>query len=262
VVYEPTAIRRKAHADADAMQILALGELAVTDLQQRAMQRLVHQEARKQANIESITEQAIKDIPESANAAAVEEDWLAYFFSQCELVSDTEMQVVWAKLLSAEATNPGSFSKRTVELVARLEKDDAALFTLIAQYVWQFSTPVPMIFDLTSAIYKDAGITFDGLAHLEALGLIQYQPLSSYAREWQSGAMLCLTSYFDEVLLIDNLSGAPLSLPTGHCCLTKAGQELYRVCGPKKNVEFLEFVLMRWANEGRTVFSPLRYKAN
>lgn len=261
VLYEPTAIRRKASAEADALQLRTLGELAATDLQKRAMQRLLHQEERKQANIESITEQAIKDVPETANSSALGEDWLAYFFSQCELVSDTEMQVVWAKLLSGEATSPGSFSKRTVELVARMEKKDAALFTLFAQFVWNFGQPAPVVFDHKTPIYKDAGITFDGLAHLEALGLIQFQSLTGYSREWPAGSLFGLVTYFDEALIIENLSGAPLSLTTGQCVLTKAGQELFRVCGAKKNLEHMHHVLTRWADEGKLLYSPLRYRA-
>lgn len=261
VLYEPTAIRRKAHAEAEALQIRTLGELAATDLQERAMQRLVRQEERKQVNIERITEQAIKELPDTANASEVGEDWLAYFFSQCELVSDTDMQVVWSKLLVGEATSPGSFSKRTVELVAKLEKDDAALFTSFAQFVWQFSQPTPVVLDFKNTIFKDAGITFDALTHLDALGLIQFLPLSSYTREWGAEGTMCLVSYFDEHLLLERSPGAPLSLTTGQCLLTKAGQELFRVCGAKKNLEFMYHVLMRWADEGKVFYSPLRGQA-
>src|ERR1700704_2211088 len=58
IIYEPTRIRRRAHADADAEKIKALAQVELRDVERRALERLVHQEARKQENIEAITAQA------------------------------------------------------------------------------------------------------------------------------------------------------------------------------------------------------------
>ncbi|WP_048608561.1 hypothetical protein [Providencia rettgeri] len=55
VLYEPRRIRKKAEAEAEAEKIKALAGIELTEIQQRGIERLVHQEARKQENIESIT---------------------------------------------------------------------------------------------------------------------------------------------------------------------------------------------------------------
>ena len=54
-VYRPTHIRRVAQAEADAAKIHALARIEVSEIERRAMDRLVHEEGRKQENIERIT---------------------------------------------------------------------------------------------------------------------------------------------------------------------------------------------------------------
>ena len=146
IVYEPTRIRRKAHAEAEAAKIKTVTEIELRDIEHRAIERLVHQEARKQDNIESITAQAATALPDDAKVDALDEDWVAHFFKQCDTVSDKEMQSLWARLLTGEATKPGTFSKRTVDFISTIDKKDAALFTAFVQFVWMFDEPNPLIY--------------------------------------------------------------------------------------------------------------------
>lgn len=100
VIYEPYHIKRKARAEAEAEKIKALAKIELTELEQRALDRFVHQETRKQANIEQITAQAAASLPSDAQVENLDEDWIAHFFKQCDTVSDKEMQSLWARLLS------------------------------------------------------------------------------------------------------------------------------------------------------------------
>jgi len=52
IIYEPYHIKRKARAEAEAEKIKAIARIELTELEQRAVNRFVHQEARKQSNIE------------------------------------------------------------------------------------------------------------------------------------------------------------------------------------------------------------------
>ena len=65
-------------------------------------------------------------------------DWMANFFDKCRIISDEEMQGLWAKVLSGEANAPGSYSKRTVNFLASMDKEDAALFTALCGFAWSF----------------------------------------------------------------------------------------------------------------------------
>ena len=55
VLYEPRRIRKRAEAEADAEKIKALAGIELSEIQQRGIERLVQQEARKQENIGSLT---------------------------------------------------------------------------------------------------------------------------------------------------------------------------------------------------------------
>jgi hypothetical protein len=172
VLYEPTRVRRAAQAEADAERIKALARVELTALQERAVERLVHQEERKQQNIEDITSQAASRLPPDASPEQLDEDWVAHFFKQCETVSDKEMQSLWAKLLAGEAAKPTTYSKRTVDFVTAMDKRDAALFTLLGRFVWSLGDPTPLILDPSADFLKAIGLTFTSLKHLDAIGLV------------------------------------------------------------------------------------------
>jgi len=84
VLYEPTRIKKKAHAEAEAEKIKALASIEVDEIQQRGIDRLIHQETRKQKNIENITASAVLALPDNAKTEELEEDWIAHFFDRCE----------------------------------------------------------------------------------------------------------------------------------------------------------------------------------
>ncbi len=92
VLYEPRRIRKKAEAEAEAEKIKALAGIELNEIQQRGIERFVQQEARKQANVESITAQAASQLDASAKTENLEEDWIAHFFDKCDKVSDEDMQ--------------------------------------------------------------------------------------------------------------------------------------------------------------------------
>jgi Protein of unknown function (DUF2806) len=48
----------------------------------------------------------------------VNDDWITNFFDKCRIVSDEEMQQIWAKVLAVEANKPGTYSKRTVNFLS------------------------------------------------------------------------------------------------------------------------------------------------
>ncbi len=52
VIYESVHIKRKARAEAEAEKIKALARIELSEIEHRAVERFVHQEARKQENIE------------------------------------------------------------------------------------------------------------------------------------------------------------------------------------------------------------------
>ena len=180
VLYEPRRIKEKAKAEAEAQEILALEEVKVDELKYRTMHRLVHEELGKQNNMESIIGKAIPSVSDEAKPDKIEDDWIANFFDKCRLISDHEMQALWAKILAGEANSPGKFSKKTVNLVANLDKSDAEAFTKLCRFGISRDRFYPLIYDLEQSIYSDNGILFVTLSNLESIGLIKFDPLNGF----------------------------------------------------------------------------------
>ena len=102
VLYEPTRIKRKAIAEAEAKKIHALVDTEIHDIQKRALERFVREETIKQQNIESITEKTFEKLEDNAKPEEIENDWISNFFDKIKFISDDEMQDLWAKLLAGE----------------------------------------------------------------------------------------------------------------------------------------------------------------
>ena len=88
----------------------------------------------------------------------MEDDWVTNFFDKSRIVSDEEMQSIWAKVLAGEANAPGSYSKRTVNLLGDLDTRDAELFQSLCRFGWFVGEFTPLVFDPQATIYSDLGI--------------------------------------------------------------------------------------------------------
>jgi hypothetical protein len=124
----PYQIKRVAQAEAEADLIRAKSEIRISDLQRRAVQRVIAEEGKKQENMEAITQKALPLLEDKSQPQNLNDDWLAHFFEGGRIVSDQEMQQLWAKVLADEANSPGAFSKRTVSFLSTLEKREAVMF--------------------------------------------------------------------------------------------------------------------------------------
>src|SRR5690242_11123062 len=87
-IFRPYQLVRIAKAQAEAERISAESQIQITDLQKRALHRFLHEEGRKQANIEAITQKAIPLLEEQGSPDQLQEDWVASFFDKARIVSD------------------------------------------------------------------------------------------------------------------------------------------------------------------------------
>ena len=242
--FAPYQIKRVAKAEAEAAIIKAESELAITDLQRRAMHRFFDEEAKRQHNIETITEKAIPRLVDNSSPEAVEDDWVTNFFDKSRIVSDSKMQDLWARVLAGEANSPGSYSKRTVNLMGDLDKSDAELFMKLCSFGWIIGNFTPLIFDTQAKIYNDNGINFGSVIHLESLGLIQFESLSGYNRQKLPKNFTVL--YCSKPLHLTMPKDVDNELLIGQVLLTRAGQELAAICESPGIAEFREYVEGQW----------------
>ena len=255
VLYEPRRIRRKAKAESEAAIISAKAETAVdiikaeseieiADLHQRTVQRRIKEDMRDQKNMEAIITQAVPDVNEEAKPDSMENDWIANFFDKCRIVSDSEMQSLWSRVLAGEANAPGTYSKRTVNLLSDLDKSDAELFTQFCGFGWMIGNFTPLVFDERAEIYTKHGIDFDTLSHLESIGLVQFSGIAGFQRGNLPKGFVVL--YYRRPLLLEMPKDADNELDIGKVLLTKIGQELAPISGSKPVAGFYEYVKDRW----------------
>lgn len=258
-VFKPYQIRRVAEAEGQAEKIREVARLEITDLQRRALHRFICEEAQKQANIENITQKALPEVSQDARPQDVQNDWITNFFDQCRLISDEEMQRLWAKVLAGEANRPGTHSKRTVGLLSSLDKSDAELFKKFCTFCWCFgevnpvgeATPTPVVYDFNADIYKKVGVTFTELTHLNDIGLIHFETYSGFGLPGRPQKIVVF--YYGTAVIIEFPKPKDNSMETGHVLLTKAGKELARLCDSQPHGEYFKYVVKKWRKEGLMV---------
>ena len=191
---KPWQIRRVAKAEADAEKIKALAEIETDELRRRALVRFVGEETKKQSNMESITGKATGLLNEDAEPQHMDNDWISNFFDKCRLISNEEMQTLWAKVLAGEANSPGKYSKRTVNFLSAIDKVDATMFTALCRFVWFIGDFVPLIFNESDDIYQKYGISFNSLMHLDEVGFINFQHITGFKKAGlEREALFCIT---------------------------------------------------------------------
>ena len=242
--YEPRRIRKAAEAEAEAAITKAQAEIEITDLHRRAEQRRIEEDARYQKNMEDITAKAIRRLNENASPENMDNDWIANLFDKCRIVSDGEMQSLWARVLATEANTPGTLSKRTVNLLSDFDKSDAELFTKFCGFCWIIRDVTPLVFNTEADIYNKHGINFDTLIHLETIGLIQFDARGFRLSNVHESVQV---DYYDKRLRLELPQDLNRnSFYIGTALLTKIGKELALICGSHPVDGFYEYVRQAW----------------
>lgn len=243
-IFEPWQIERIAKAEAKADLIRAESDIKITDLHRRAMHRFVEEEAIRQGNMESITKKALPQLQEQSDPSKMQDDWVANFFDKSRIVSDLEMQELWAKVLAGEANAPGSYSKRTVNFLAGMDKRDAELFQSLCRFGWFIGNFTPLIFEAQAEIYQKHGINFETLTHLDSIGLLQFNSIAGFIKQGFPDDFV--VAYCGRLLTLSMRNQKKKTLPTGRVLLTSVGRELATVCVAQGIPDFYDYVKDKW----------------
>lgn len=250
--FKPSQIKRVAKAEAEADKIRAVANLEITELRQRSLRRFVNEETMKQKNIEEITKKALPMLKPIAKPQDVQKDWIVDFFDKSRLVSDEKMQDLWARILSSEANAPESFSKRTLSVVASLDKSDAIKFNSLCNFVVNISGFLtPLVVDVSSKIYPNNGINFEILKHLDSINLISFESVAGYKRKELDKKIQI--QYQDTRFAIEFQNEGKNALTIGHVIFTNVGLELSKICGSSKVADFPKYILEKLNKRGQEI---------
>ena len=259
-IYEPTKIRRKAKAQADAALIKAETDIKKKELLTRAVNRFVFQEMRRQENIENIIEIAVENLPETVSEDPVDKDWISRFFDDCKDVSNEELQNIWGRLLAGEVALPGYCSRKTMAILKELSSYDANIFNNICPLIWASADgglfiPCISYHTINSQLIK-FGINFDDLLHIDSLGLMHIK--LDIGLDVNVGDQLKYSN------INHNCTGSITSSATiAILPLTKSGVELFSAPMTKPNWQYYdEIINMFMKSYGIFLACPLFEKLN
>ncbi|HEM6962609.1 TPA: DUF2806 domain-containing protein [Legionella pneumophila] len=242
LMYKPRSIKNIACAQAEADKIRPQSEIEIAEIRENALKRVVYEEVRNQKNINNIVQLACEGLKQDADASKIDDDWISHFFDKCKIISNAEMQSLWGRLLSSEANQPGSISRKTIELVSGLDKNDAQLFTNFCSFLASDGAGqiFPIILNTDHILYKSRGINFETLTHLEHLGLISFNPVTGFGFDISSQEYMLLYNHYLIKLRFTQLTN---NLPTGLALLTRSGKQLAPISGYQTTEEILNYFI-------------------
>ena len=249
--FKPYQIEQVAKAEAKAALIRTEAEIAIADLKLRALSRFSAEETRKQLNMENITRKAFSHLDDAASPGDMEDDWITNFFDKSGIVSEEEMQEVWARILAGEANMPGSFSRQTINILSDLDKDDAEHFNSICSNTWYINGEETVVIFPDESTYDEMGLTSEVLDDLESLGLIIVSisdlKITAYSEPHTVDA-----TYFSRRarIALPGIGEDMFTMSSGRVLLTRAGHQLASICETAPAEGVYEYVCARWGGSG------------
>lgn len=252
-LFAPFQTIRMAKANATAAIIEADANVRVTEIQRRAAIRLIEEETKRQENIENIVRGALPELSDQSRPDSIDEDWITNFFKNCRIVGDKEMQRVFSKILAGEANKPGSFSRKTINLMPDIGKVEAEMFQKFCSFVWTIDNMhAPVILDEKEPVYARTGLNYDMLIDLESLGLVKVQlSIGDFGLGHETTQISA--QYFGHEISIESTSEQPVHLSVGKVIFTKAGQELCRIMNAEEIEGVFEYTRDYWKSSGFTI---------
>ena len=229
-IAQPGRTANSASAEEKAAVAWANARIQMSALEERALQRLIREEGRRQEIIETITARATEFLVANANPEALDDDWISNFFEKARLSSATEHQEMWARILAGEANAPGSVSKHAIELVSEMSRTDALAFQKLLSHSWDFRGERLLILSTNTnrVITVENLIKTDEAQHLSDLGLIDLNRTEDFWRAGISESTVQLT-YFGKAVrlgLVRGGQGYQFGLPVGNAGFSAIGREL------------------------------------
>ncbi len=206
-------------------------------------------------NIARIARLTMPQLTDNARPDQISDDWAANWRDKAKTCSDPDMARLWASLLAGEADNPGSYSRKTVNVLGDMEKSDAVLFSQFCHFqliVYGEVDRIPVILDIDADIYAKFGITRSGLSALETLSLVDISG-STFGGITLGASIYCnFIAHSDGILIFNRRDGTDQlsQLQIGNVAFTRTGLEMSNLCLPLKNPPgFVDWLITEWERD-------------
>lgn len=177
-------------------------------------------------NIKRIADFAYQELENDTNTIneEMDEDWKYDFFDKGKKIHSEDLQFIFGKILAGEIKQPGTYSKRLLNILFNLSQKEAELFNKISKYIFNHLKNSFIISD--EEILSELNINIADIIELEEAGLINSNPLNV------SGCNI----YQYKNYLINFLDQQP---ELRVYCLTKSGKDLEKIINQEISTDYL-----------------------
>ena len=244
-ILRPYQISRVAEAETKA-------DIKDVELRLMAAERLLQMETFRHANMKHIVLKSLELIDDdTARPQDIDDDWIANLRDKSSIVSNEQMQELWARILAEEATVPGSFSRKTINIMADVDKRGAELFRAICGFAWVIeSKPTLALYHSLPDAYSNNGIGLGEISSLVELGLINPIPSSGFAPERHFDEDEIEFTYLERQVTLRFSADRSRFIYIGPWEFTPAGLELYSICDPEPVDDFFGYLCDEWTRNG------------
>lgn len=246
-IYEPRKIKKLADAEAYRIQKLTTtvqetnfnGEIEFLDgkikinsnnVNDIEIKSLIVNEVKRlfneNENIKRIADFAYNEL-ENDNielSEDIDEDWKNNFFDKSKKIYSEDLQFIFGKILAGEIRQPGTYSKRLLNILSNLSQKEATLFNKISKYVLKDSNNSFIISD--REILSRFDITIEDIIDLEEAGLINSNPLNVSGTNMYQYKGYLITFFEQQPKL-------------RIYCLTNSGKDLEKILNQEISIDYL-----------------------
>ncbi len=176
-IFKPIEKITTAKAECYISNMQKQNEYGLTKKEFHAWKRECFFAEQKQNNMAGVLQKAIPNInTNNEKLNSISPDWFMNYREKASLVSNEDLQYLWANILSGEVNSPGTFSLQTISILSIIDKKIATQITKLLQFIVEIKNELYIYYPSLCAPYikdKHIFITENNLLQLEALGIIK-----------------------------------------------------------------------------------------
>lgn len=243
IFIEPAKMKAisKTEMEIEKEKLIHKHELERMDLFKRAEIRRLDTEIRRQYNLEKIGRETMKILSENATPEKINIDWLHHFASSAQDVSENDLRMLWALILSQEAMQPGKYSKRTLDYLESFSVKDCRLFEKLVPFLFEEKGMSFFIIPSNDRqlFTEKYGFEYIEFVHLSTIGIIASLVSSELSINSKEKSELL---YLNRKLLIYNPTNKEIAIRNVYL-LSEVGSQMKNLINVKINEKYFKEVI-------------------
>ncbi len=240
-----------AHVDVGSERVRRRGEVT-TEAEITELRAFIASNARERMEFHRVGAIMGKTAPmlePTSDPNRIDRDWILEFYDAARLVSDDEMQSLFARILAGEANRPGAFQKRCIPFLESLEKEEAQLITRLCSRVVSLDGRPVLAPNSVRGTPEQGVLTSEEMARLMTIGFLQ-----TTGSVWENlhgmpfpNGEATIVYFGEERTFVPKTQQGTHLIYLGERDLTAVGAQLSRIAGAVKIPGYLDELIAAWS---------------